>query len=698
MSWEVRTMRSGKSFFNTTLYKKNLTRFWPVWALYLVIWMFVLPFDLILSGYSNSLQSFSQRHVLDSIIEAGIVLSVAFALLAAVAVWSYLFNNRSTSLMHTLPIRREGLFLTNFLSGMTFLAGPNLVIFLLTLLAEVLYGCVAVGPLVMWFFAVTLMELFFFCFATFCAMFTGHILGLPAYYGILSALPVALVALLDATFNRFVFGYDGIEGVYTLARWLTPIWNLAESLDVRRVEETAAGSAEVIVRYEFPTLGYILVYAILGLILAGVALIVYRHRHMERAGDAVTVTWVRPVFQYGVAFCCALAFGVLFFELFRGVLPETAWTLLVLMIISGTVGYFLARMVLEKSFRVFGCWKGCLPFLGALVVLVCAMEFDLTGFERRGPAEKQVDSVTVTGIYTMPYDEAQHGAIIDSTDPEIIHAVLDLHQTVVDNKAVLERSDYYSSAEQSAKGEYYVETGTSTGFRVSYFLKTGDVITRDYDQIPVYVDQLDDAQTLSGKMNALINLPQVVKGAYGLSDERASDIIEMTLSGYSVDANDNNIYTKDVAVSKDAYEQVFEAIMADFAEGNIGRRYLMNDQERMDNCFVNDLEIVFYRGKSDDRGKSLTETELLYGSVTVAEPKLVNTEPDIITERITVTLQTTSRHTLAALEQAGVLTEPVNLLTQSQMEQVNGKWSDKGGDWELIELGDYAWSVLAGEE
>ena len=159
-------MRSGKSFFNATLYKKNLTRFWPVWSLYLVIWMFVLPFDLILSTYSNPLLRFSQKQVLDSIVVAGIVLSVAFALFAAVAVWSYLYNNRATGLMHALPIRREGLFLTNFLSGMTFLAGPNLVIFLLTLLTEGLYGCVAVGPLVMWFFAVTLMGLFFFCFSS----------------------------------------------------------------------------------------------------------------------------------------------------------------------------------------------------------------------------------------------------------------------------------------------------------------------------------------------------------------------------------------------------------------------------------------------------------------------------------------------------------------------------------------------------
>ena len=682
-------MQSGKSFFNATLYKKDLTRFWPIWALYLVIWMFVLPFDLILSDYSEPAVRFSQKQVLDSITEAGLVLAVVFALFAAVAVWSYLYNNRSACLMHTLPIRREGLFLTNFLSGMTFLVGPNLVIFVLTLLAEAVYGCVAVGPLVMWFFAVTLMELFFFCFATFCAMFTGHILGLPAYYGILSGLPVGLVALLDATFSRFVFGYNGVGGLYILARWLTPIWNLYSSLDVRRVETAAPGSAEVLVHYEFPTLGYILVYAILGLILAGIGLIVYRRRHMERSGDAVTVGWVRPVFQYGVAFCCALAFGTLFFEIFRGVLPETAWTLLVLMLISGTVGYFLARMILEKSFRVFRCWKGCLPFLAALVLLVCVMEFDLTGFERKVPEEKQVASVCVSDLYSMPYDEAQYTNILDSSDPEVIRAVLDLHRAIVDNKDVLEEQGTYYNSMQGTGGGYTVDTGTTKGFYVSYYLKNGDVVSRDYNAIPVYVDELNDGQTISGKMNALVNMPQVVEDSYGLSDEKASDIIEMTLSGYYV-GDDYDGY-EDVAVSKDAYGKVFEAVMADFAEGNIGRRYLMNDQERMDNCFVNDLEIVFYRGKSE--AVKIMDTEA--ASVTV-EP--MPTQPDIITERITLTLQTTSRHTLAALEKAGVLEKDVDLLTQAQMEQANAQWEQQGGAWEGIELKDYAWAVLGKEE
>ena len=43
MKWEVRTMRSGTSFFNVTVWKKTVLRFWPIWAVGLVFWVLALP-------------------------------------------------------------------------------------------------------------------------------------------------------------------------------------------------------------------------------------------------------------------------------------------------------------------------------------------------------------------------------------------------------------------------------------------------------------------------------------------------------------------------------------------------------------------------------------------------------------------------------------------------------------------------------
>ena len=39
-------MRSGISCFNGTLYRKTMARFWPLWALYGLFWMFAIPLNL----------------------------------------------------------------------------------------------------------------------------------------------------------------------------------------------------------------------------------------------------------------------------------------------------------------------------------------------------------------------------------------------------------------------------------------------------------------------------------------------------------------------------------------------------------------------------------------------------------------------------------------------------------------------------
>lgn len=94
MNWEVRTMRSVTSCFNSTLYRKNLSRFWPIWALYSVIWLFALPLNLLttiqrgqnwaLEDLAHSLDYFSRVSVGYSL-NLGTVLAVIFGLLAAMA-------------------------------------------------------------------------------------------------------------------------------------------------------------------------------------------------------------------------------------------------------------------------------------------------------------------------------------------------------------------------------------------------------------------------------------------------------------------------------------------------------------------------------------------------------------------------------------------------------------------------------------
>ena len=127
MNWEVRTMRSGTSCFNSPLYRKTMGRFWPLWVLYALMWALVIPINLLNTYFSvNSVVDLIEadreqwlREAAQSAcgwVQPGVLIACCFGVLCAMAVFGYLHNNRSACMMHALPMRREPLFVTQYLA------------------------------------------------------------------------------------------------------------------------------------------------------------------------------------------------------------------------------------------------------------------------------------------------------------------------------------------------------------------------------------------------------------------------------------------------------------------------------------------------------------------------------------------------------------------------------------------------------
>ena len=232
MSWEVKTMQSGTScskapnpWWNAALLRKNATRFWPIWGAYGAALM-LMPLLLLTDGLNRTNYVYSVEDIAIGVLTfacpIGLVLAAVFSIFAAMAVFSYLYNPRSVGLMHALPIRREGLFLTNYVSGLAFMVVPQALVFVLTLGVSALLGAVPVGALIQWLLSQVCFVLFFYSFAVFCAMFTGNILALPVFYGVLNFLAGGLNILLNQLLQQFVYGYYGSYIMEQAAYWLTP--------------------------------------------------------------------------------------------------------------------------------------------------------------------------------------------------------------------------------------------------------------------------------------------------------------------------------------------------------------------------------------------------------------------------------------------------------------------------------------------
>ena len=641
MSWEVRTMRSGTSYFNTTLLGKNLARFWPIWGVYALSWLLLLPVGILLQAdYWDAMQARSYPLSLASNGGFSLVLTFLFGILCAMAVFSYLYSARSVGMLHALPMRREGLFLTNYLSGLSFMVLPNLAVFFLSLLVEAAFGVVVFSSLFTWLVTTSFYCLFFYSFAVFCAMFTGHILALPAFYVVLNGLAAGLAVLFGQMAHEFLFGFDGAAWLSGIATWLSPILCLSACHVVIPTVMDAAGTgrADYASAY-FTGLGYVALYALVGVALAALALAVYRRRQLETAGDVVSVSWVRPVFKYGVAFCAAVALGETLYSLFSALLPRGAWGLLLMLLLWGAAGYFVAEMLLRKKFWVFrGSWKGCVVLLCCLTAAMCLMEFDVTGFERRVPDPARVQSVSLDAGSTAPYDDANgQGLLLDG--PEDIAAVTELHRAIVARKAAIEGAEPDYTYEQ-LDGGLEVETSGQAWVQLRYTLTDGSVVTRSY-RIPLTQEALDDPDTPAARLDALLNAPGQAEKAYFGAMAEGDYLISAVVTQPHYD-EEGAYYYDEKPVDSAGLEELWSAVQADLADGSLGRRYLLENQARLENCYVNDLILTFRRAGQAARAD---------GSDTYS---------------VTVTLQTTGARTLAALEQYGFDLD--SLLTQAQAQ------------------------------
>ena len=651
MSWEVRTMRSATSYFNFTLLRKNLSRFWPIWGLYGFIWLMLLPVNILVTGeYMSRVDTrILPLNFLTGYLSVAAALSFFFGILTAMAVFSYLYSSRSAAFLHSLPMRREGLFLTNYLSGLAFLIVPNVVVFLVSLVVETAFGILVFSSLFTWLVVVSMLNLFFYSFAVFCGMFTGHILALPAFYGILNVLAAGLCYLLQDMASRFLFGFTGAAWMEDAATWLTPILYLGYHTTIDYGTENTEAC--------FVGLGYVFLLALAGLVFAGLALTVYRRRHLESAGDVVSVGWVRPVFQYGVAFCCAIALGTMFDNIFSSLLPRNAWVLLAWMLVWGAFGCFVAAMLLRKSFWVFKpCWKGCTIFLACLTAAMCLMELDGFGFETRVPDSAQVKSVFICDMETHP-DDRLYWATYGISDPELIEGVTELHQRIVEEKSWLEeaantRSSSWASDEKDGLD---IQTEGGTSLRLQYVLTDGSVMERYY-YLPVTTETLTDPNSPDAMLQALLNTPGLSEEMYLGGVNENDRLVDAVLTNVWQEGTSRGYYTEEY-LPAEALAELEEAVRADLAAGNLGRRYLLDDRERLENCCYCDLQLTYRAAETAKEDQSAKGPDTAPAGTAMQSS----------TYTITITLQKSATNTMAVLEKYGIDPD-TQLLSQAQRQ------------------------------
>lgn len=497
-------MKSKISFFNAGIFKSMLKRFWPLWTAYFAVWFMCLPLPSLvarLQGVKESAVTVVAAAMKTSV-EASVVSGFLMGILAAMAVFGFLYNSRSCGMIASAPVRREAVFCSAYLAGALPVLAANLFIavlnWLFTLSSGIEGSCIFKMNAIL--FAVNSMEfLIFFSIAAFIAMLTANIVALPALYIIFNFVFLGMEYVVRMLYGMFVFGYSELPDC--VLEFMSPLIYL-----FTRIGLSATKTAVTLTNWS-ALLGYI----IAAVVLTVAALLLYRKRRMESAGDVIAVKSLRPVFKFCVTACSALCFGLLFFVIISSLFTSLSMSMLVLsagLIIGAFIGYFASEMLLKKSFHVFGgSWKGFVITVILCIVFAFVCVTDLFDLSSQLPDIDDIEMIVCN----------REAGGYDVTERSDIEAMLDV------NKAIIaDRNKYEGLDDTDLENTGYVS--------IRYKLKDGRVICRGYtllidDNYKAYYEVLSSKNVIKDIFTP--EIPVTVQNVYDASFEYPSSTGEM---------------------------------------------------------------------------------------------------------------------------------------------------------------------------
>lgn len=466
-----------KTLFSKAVLKKDLTRFMPAMALYTVF--------LLLLFFIYLTQSDIYWVVRDMASSAQVMALINFiyAPICAQLLFGDLFNARMCNALHAMPLRRETWFGSHVLAGLLYSLLPNLLVTVISMLVMGEFYYVAL----LWLLASTLQYLFFFGASVLSCYLVGNRFAMGIVYLLINFFSMFVYWLVDTLIRPLLYG---IETDFSWFQWFSPLVRLSdgvEYIDTSRVMDPVTGEyTDQVIAHMGEGWWYAAVCAVLGMAFLVGALLLYRRRKLESAGDFMAFKVLNPVFLvlYTIA---AGTFSQVFFSLFVGTSTEYPF-----LFIGLVAGYYTGRMLLKRTLRVFQLRSllGLGAVIASAVLVLAAAYFDVLGITRWVPEASEVESIT---LYQHGYQSDR--GYIKLTTEEDIQQILDFHSMIAADVRGYERNyshdDYWAERPLVAKlsnPEILTQTvaidsnrGATYQFLLEYTLKNGDVVERYYD-------------------------------------------------------------------------------------------------------------------------------------------------------------------------------------------------------------------------
>ena len=575
-------MKLKTSFFNWTVFKKDIVRYFPAWLVYCIAGLLLSRGSLFgLQENYHTARQLAESTGFMSIINLG------YAMVIAMLVFGDLFKSRMCNALHALPIRRESWFVTHTAAALAMGIAPNLLVTLL--MVPSLGGLWYIAFL--WLAMMTMAYIFFLGLAIFSMLCVGRRFAAATMYLLLNFGAMLVRWIVNDLIMPHLYGVVMRPEPFNLFSPVVHLFSLESLWTLKHAANCSCRYHYDYVRYHDVSFqgygegwGYLWILLAVGVAALVGALALYRRRQLERAGDFVAVKSLKTVLSL-----IAAVFAGMIFSLFGGY---------VLLVLGMPVGFFLCRMLLERRVKVFGGknWLRLVALMAAFAIFIGLGVVDVLGITRRVPNIDRVESVTVAESFLSSWelDQVPRLEASGEEEPQLELLAVDpnYHQMLYGMLTLYDREDIQTVMQihqlMRQEGDTReLDDGRWQPVTIHYVMKDGTTLTRYYYPQP-------DSEALQ-QLRGITNTPKYILGVQSWQELR-QDIARWVLYLPDGDA---------VVVPASWLDRFAQATFQDAEEGNLRKedygtevcymaiRYAYPDET------YGDLELqVFYRAKN----------------------------------------------------------------------------------------------------
>lgn len=574
-------MPSKKSYFNKTIYLKSFKRCWPIWVTYFLFLLGALPVQLYLDSLQlkegwtrKEAQAQKVFYMVESFNNDFLLLSVlTVSIAAALVVFSYLFSQRSSNMMHAFPLHRQELFLSNYLAGLTTILLPQFLVFFITMMVGFLEELPQVECIAYMFLILAGESFIFYSMAVFSAMFTGQIAAVPFFFIGFNYLYVGIRYIMNHLIMAVSYGMSNSLSLQDNEIG-SPLYCIMNSVQF----DTKAYWTGELENIEVYGMQYIAIYAVVALVLSILSFFMYQKRILENAGNLVCIPRLKPLMRWGLALFGGELGAVIYFDFTEIAEDSIQFILMILVVVViGAFVFFAIEMLMEKTTQVFHKKRfvELLIISAFLVFNVALVKKDVMGLEDWTPKTDEVQRAYIS----------MYSPMLCETDEDIEKAVT-FHQEMINNKSKILEQKKNESQKKTITFKYFMKDGTLHQRSYTVYVKEAisfldeppaNRISRTlYD---IYKMTTDKKHYLQSKFCRDYESITVTGGSYGHCVEEEEDSRSIQLSAKQAERVLR-------AYEKDLERGVIRRIASDMDE--------TNQKEYADYWYRDYLEINFY--------------------------------------------------------------------------------------------------------